>query len=100
MAEGEHSTVLKADTMPKSLKEGQQSWWYDLASGGRNRIRIDFPLQLWGEVGNWWGKLKWGDRQPGLLKGITWLELLADFEIASGVSCKRPQSEATWGGKS
>ena len=52
-----------------------------------------------GSFGNWWGKFKWGDRQPGLLKGITWLELLADFEIASGVSCKRPQSEATWGAR-
>ena len=50
-------------------------------------------------MGNWWEKLKWGDRQPGLLKGVTWLELVADFEIASGINCKRPQSDATWGGR-
>lgn len=48
---------------------------------------------FWGVVGHEMAK------QPGLLKGVTWLELLADFEIASGVNCKKPQSEATWGAR-
>ena len=64
-----------------------------------SRIRLDFPLQRWGEVGNWWEKLKWGDRQPGQLKGVTWLELVADFDIASGINCKRPQGNETWGAR-
>ena len=85
--------------MPNNLKEEQQSWWYDKPSGGNNRIRIDFPLHLWGEVGNWWGKLKWGGRNAGLLKGVTWLELLADFEIATGINCKKTQGEAAWGAR-
>ena len=97
MGKGDNRIRLKPDTMPKNLKEGQQSWWYDKASGGNNRIRIDFPLHLWGEVGNLWERLRWGGRYPGLLKGVTWLELLADFEIATGVNCKKSQSEATWG---
>ena len=99
LEEGEKCEELKPDTMPANLKEGQQSWWYDKPTGGNNRIRIDFPLHLWGEVGNWWGQLKWGERNPGQLKGVTWLELLADFEIATGVNCKKPQGEATWGSR-
>ena len=54
---------------------------------------------MWGEVGNWWGKLKWGGRNAGLLKGVTWLELLADFEIATDINCKKAQGEATWGAR-
>jgi hypothetical protein len=99
LEEGEERMALKKDTMPASLKEEQQTWWYDLASGGRNRIRLDFPLHLWGEIGNWWSKLKWGQRYAGKLKGVTWLELLVDFEIASGINCKRPQNEANWGAR-
>ena len=99
LGEGEKCEALKPDTMPANLKEGQQSWWYDKPSGGNNRIRIDFPLHLWGEVGNWWSQLKWGERNAGLLKGVTWLELLVDFEIASGINCKRPQGEAAWGAR-
>ena len=34
-----------------------------------------------------------------MLKGVTWLELVADFEIASGINCMRPQSNATWGAR-
>ena len=64
-----------------------------------SRIRLDFPLHLWGEVGNWWEKLKRGDRQQGQLKGVTWLELVADFEIASGINCKRPQGNENWGAR-
>ena len=99
LEEGEVKISLKAGTMPAHLKEEQQSWWYDLASGGRNRIRIDFPLHLWGEIGNWWSKLKWGQRRAGMLKGVTWLELLVDFEIASGINCKKQQDEANWGAR-
>ena len=99
MEEGEHSNKLKQDTMPNDLKEEQQSWWYKGAKGEKNRIRIDFPLHLWGEVGQWWEKLKWGDRKPGMLKGVTWLELVADFEIASGINCTRPHSNTTWGAR-
>ena len=43
--------------------------------------------------------MKWGNRQAGQLKGVTWLELVADFEIASGINCRRPQSEDTWGAR-
>jgi hypothetical protein len=96
---GEHTAMLKADVLPDNLKEEQQSWWYKDANGKQSRVRLDFPLHLWGEVGNWWVKLKWGDRQPGQLKGVTWLELVADFEISSGINCKRPQSEDTWGAR-
>jgi hypothetical protein len=99
LGEGEQCEALKPDTMPTNLKEDQQSWWYDKPSGGNNRIRIDSPLHLWGEVGNWWSQLKWGERNAGLLKGVTWLELLVDFEIATGVNCKRPQGEANWGSR-
>ena len=60
-------------------------------------IRVDFPPHLWGEVGHWWERLKWGDRKAGLLKGATWLESVADFEIASGINCMRPQSNDAWG---
>ena len=60
---------------------------------------MDFPLHLWGEVGNWWEKLKWGNRQAGQLKGVTWLELVVDFEIASGINCRRPQNEDAWGAR-
>ena len=52
LEEGEGCTTIKPDTMPASIKEEQQSWWYDKPSGGNNRIRLDFPLHLWGEVGN------------------------------------------------
>ena len=99
IGEGEQCEALKPDTMPPNLKEGQQSWWYDKPTGGNNRIRIDFPLHLWGEVGNWWSKLKWGEQNAGQLRGVTWLELLADFEIATGINCKRPQGEANWGSR-
>ena len=85
--------------MPNNLKEEQQRWWYDSASGGENRIRSDFPLHLWGEVGHWWEKREWGDRNAGVLKGVTWLELVADFELAYGIDCMRPQSNATWGAR-
>lgn len=94
---GKPSSKLKADTLPSNLKEDQQSWWYKNEKGKMCRIRLDFPLQLWGEVGNWCEKLKWGDRQPGQLKGVTWLELVTDFEIAAGINCQRPQGKDTWG---
>ena len=64
---GGRTFPLKEDPMPKNLKEGGQSWYYALASGKRDRILIDFPLHLWGEVGSWWSRLTWADRQPGLL---------------------------------
>jgi hypothetical protein len=99
LGEGEQCEALKPDTMPPNLKEGQQSWWYDKPTGGNNRIRIDFPLHLWSEVGNWWSQLKWGEQNAGQLKGVTWLELVADFEIATGINCKKPQKETTWGGR-
>ena len=99
LGEGEECEALKPDTMPTNLKEGQQSWWYDKPQGKNNRIRIDFPLHLWSEVGNWWGQLKWGERNAGQLKGVTWLELLVDFELATGINCKKPQGEATWGSR-
>ena len=83
--------------MPENLREGQRTWWYDLAQGGRNRINLYFPIHLWREVGAWWVQLRWGDRKPGLLKGVTWLELLVDFELSSGVNCMQPQGKATWG---
>ena len=97
--EGDHCSKLKPDTMPSNLKEEQQSWWYKDAEGKRKQIRLDLPLHPWGEVGNWWEKLKWGNRQAGQLQGVTWLELVADFEIASGINCRRPQSEDTWGAR-
>ena len=53
LGEGINHFKLKADTMPASLKEGQQKWCFDLASGGRNRVRVDFPLHLLGEIGYW-----------------------------------------------
>lgn len=90
---------LKPDWMPSSLRDGQKSWWYDLDSGGRNRIRIDFPLHLWVEIGPCWSQVRWRDRSPGLLRGVTWLELLVDFELLSGINCMRPQSTATWGAR-
>lgn len=96
---GKHRLGMKPDTMARNLKEGQQSWWYDRANGGRNGIRIYFPLRLWGEVGHWRGRLKWGDRNAGLLRGVTWLELLADSELASSINCMRPQSNTTWGAR-
>ena len=34
-----------------------------------------------------------------MLKGVTWLEMVVDFEIASGINCKKPQGEATWGAR-
>ena len=61
-------------------------------------MRIDFPLHLWGEIGHWWQLLRWGDRSPGQLRGVTWLELVTDLEIFSGVNCMRPSSiPSTWG---
>jgi hypothetical protein len=30
---------------------------------------------------------------------VTWLELVTDFEIASGINCKRPQGNETWGAR-
>ena len=33
------------------------------------------------------------------MKGVTWLELVTDFEIASEINCKRPQNNATWGAR-
>ena len=99
LEQGENKTKLKPDTMPKNLKAGQQSWWYDKPKGGSNRIRIDFPLHLWGEIGNWWQKLKWGERNPGLLKGVTWLELVTDFELSTGINCKKPQGKENWGAR-
>ena len=48
-------------------------------------------------MGARWSRLKWGPKQPGLLKGVTWLELLADFELSTGIDCKFPQIPATWG---
>jgi hypothetical protein len=95
--DGGVSFALKPDSMPKDLREGQASWYYDLDKGGRNRVRIDFPLHLWGEIGHWWSGLRWADRNPGLLRGVTWLELLIDFELSSGVNCMRPNTAATWG---
>ena len=97
--EGKNSKKLKKDTMPNDLKEEQQSWWYKGPKGEKNRIIIDFPLHLWGEVGQWWERLEWSDRNPGLLKGVTWLELVADFEIATGVNCIRQHSNTTWGAR-
>ena len=84
---------LKVDPMPNNLKEGLRNWYYDYASGGRTRIRLDFPLHLWKEIGHWWGQLRWGDRKPGLLKGVTWLELLVDFEVSVS-NQKAPQAGA------
>ena len=86
--------------MPKNFKGGGQSWYYALASGKRDRILIDFPLHLWGEVGSWWSRLSWSDRQPGLLRGVTWLELLADFELTTGVNCIRPRMQSRTRGDS
>ena len=31
------------------------------------------------------------------MRGVTWLELLVDFEVASGLCYKHPQSTADWG---
>ena len=55
MIAGSTTFVLKPDTMPAGLKAA--NWYYDLATGGRDRIRVDFPLHLWGEVGKWWSGL-------------------------------------------
>ena len=94
---------LRPDTLPKDLKDKGQvqgpTWQYELASGGRSRINLDFPLHLWGEVGTWWSKLTWSHRFPGELKGVTWLELLIDFELSTGINCCRPSKAATdsWG---
>ena len=43
------------------------------------------------------GGASMGAQQPGLLKGVTWLELVADFELATGIDCKYPQNSACWG---
>ena len=37
---------LNVDPMPDKLKEGLRNWYHDYASGGRNRIRLDFPIHL------------------------------------------------------
>lgn len=81
-SEGEHFLEIKPDTVPTGLREGQWSWWCDLASGG-----------------HWGSKLRWGGHNPGQLRGATWLELLADFELASGINCMRPQSNTAWGAR-
>lgn len=62
---------LKPDILPSNLEEGGQSWCFVLADGKRDRIKLDVPLNLWGEVGNWWSIPSWSNRQPGLLRGVT-----------------------------
>ena len=78
MEDGEHGNKLKPDTMPPE-RRATKLVVQRCQRGEKNRIRIDFPLHLWGKVGHWWERPKWGDRKPGLLKGVTWLELVADF---------------------
>ena len=41
--------------------------------------------------------MRWGDWKPGPFRGVTCLELVADFELSSGINCMKPQGKATWG---
>ena len=69
--------------------------------------RINYPWRLWEPVGWWWQQLTWSEkdchRPDGVTSAqrqVTMLELVIDFEIATGIRCDRNKEGcSTWGEK-
>jgi hypothetical protein len=67
-------------------------------------LRVCFPLRLWEPVAWWWQQLVWTSRAELRPTGcslashqVTFLELLVDFELATGVICDRSQvARSSW----
>ena len=101
--EGGFTFALQPDNLPKEVKPGQRRFGLLLQSGRKARIRIEFPLFLWTEVAEWWGKLTWSYRSSDVegrqQAEVTWFELLVDFELTAGVKCQSPELEEQlpWG---
>ena len=64
-------------------------------------MQLNFPLHLWGEVAAWWQLLSWSPLAAtrGSKDKVTWLELVIDFELSTGVNCAHPDKVTGWGEK-
>ena len=88
--QGSFQQKLRQDKLEKGFKPGKRSYTYAHA-GGKTLIPLNFPLHLWSEVAEWWQKLSWStistDTGTSHSYQVTWLELLVDFEVATGIRC-------------
>ncbi len=89
--------------MIENLKAGQKKYTVEVLRG-KARIRITFPIRIWEAVSWWWEELRWSPRAENRPEDqihvdyITWLELVIDFELSTGVMCQRDTAnKANWG---
>ena len=98
--------ALKPDNLIENLKVGQKKYTVEVLRG-KARIRITFPIRIWEAVSWWWEKLKWSPRaenrpedQRQVDYTITWMELVIDFELSTGVMCQKDTADkAAWGAR-
>lgn len=100
---GEGGTMIKwkPDVIGKRICQSQLAY---RIKGQTKKFRLNFPARLWEPV-NWWlEQLRWSERdevEDGkrlIQKRTTFLELVVDFELATGVSCDYDEAEkGTWG---
>ena len=88
---GGFSKKLRRDEVSKGFEAGKRSHTYAMSSGKSALIPLTFPLHLWQEVGAWWQKLSWSPistmEGQGHSHQVSWLELLVEFELHTGVRC-------------
>ena len=90
LAEGDFRQRLSKDKVEQGFKAGKRSFTY-VHKTGKTLIPLNFPLHLWNEVADWWQQLTWSsirsDKGDGYSHQLAWLELLVDFEVATGIRC-------------
>ena len=67
------------------------------------KLILNFPWWLWEPVNWWWSRLRWtpksdhkniGASNAGKAKKkVTWLELVIDFELTTGLRCQEDRTE-------
>jgi len=84
-------------------RRGARSSKSTIRIGGYGGSAATFPLRLWEPAGQWWGALTWSSRTENRTGSrseneVSWLELVVDFELATGHRCTTDVGqEATWG---
>ena len=96
----------KLDESADNIQKTRKGFQYEHIKKSKSKVPMKFPLHLWEEVARWWTTLRWSpiktDKGEGHARQVSWLELLLDFEIASGTRCCEPDMVKTssWGKRS